>query len=62
MGKHIAGLTAVTVMHAAGDVSRPENSEVRGAAVLSEVCTTQVEVGRTFLDSRRSILKCLRHF
>lgn len=30
MGKHIAGLTAVTVMRAAGEVSRPENSEVEG--------------------------------
>lgn len=62
MGKHITGLTAVTVMHAAGDVSWPENSEVRGAVVLSEVCTTPVEVGWTFLKTRRAILKCLRHF
>lgn len=44
MGKHIAGLTAVTVMHAAAAVSRPEISEVRGAAALGEVRTTQVEV------------------
>lgn len=52
MGKHIASLTAVTVMRAAGEVSRPGNLEVevvvRGclaesAAVLNEVCTTLVE-------------------
>lgn len=51
MGKSIAGLTAVTVMRAAGEVFRPENSEVEGvlrmcvlaagAATLNEVCASR---------------------